>query len=338
MSAEGADKRVTVVDVAKKANVSTITVSRAFSSPQLVKKATRDLIYKVAAELNYTPNPFARSLKSNTSHIIGVVTDSTYNPVYAQVVKTLCNAADKYGYMVMMFETSGDAQKEQRAIEALFSYKVAGIVLSVAKDTHDYNPDYFDKAAKSNIPLVLLDRDVPMRSLPGVFLNNHEIGIKAGVYLNSMHIDKLLIIGGPESSIITQDRVGGICAALAESKTDHEVCYCSYTYEQARAMLMEYLKDYKAKGLKPFTHAVGINGPITLSAIGVFRSLGCKDLSYFSIDEVPYMNDFGYKIPCIYSDPVEWGECISKLLFKLIDHNNSPAFFDRMFIHGHLKE
>ena len=105
-------KKVTLSDVAKEAKVSPITVARAFSSPDLVKPQTRDLVFKVAAKLNYSPNAFARNLKTNSSPIIGVVTDSTYNPVYAQVVKTLYEEADKSGYIIIMFETAGNAARE----------------------------------------------------------------------------------------------------------------------------------------------------------------------------------------------------------------------------------
>ncbi len=325
-------KKVTLSDVAKEAKVSPITVSRAFSSPDLVKPQTRDLVFKVAAKLNYSPNAFARNLKTNSSPIIGVVTDSTYNPVYAQVVKTLYEEADKSGYIIIMFETAGNAERERKAMETLFSYKVAGIVLSVVNDSENYHPDYIQKARYNNIPLVLLDRDIKNENLPGVFLNNFEIGTKAGLYLSEETDKKILVIGGPQDSQITIERIAGIKESLAHNKISCDTIYANYSYDKAREIILNYLEN---KTRLPDI-IVGINGPISLAAIGVCRNLHLRDILFFSIDAVPYAKDFGYNVPCIYSDPTEWGLRVSELLFKLIEHDNSPRFFDRIFIYGKL--
>lgn len=325
-------KEVTIVDIAKLLQLSNITVSRAFSNPQLVKQETRELIYETAAKLKYRPNAFARSLKTNSSKLIGVVTDSTYNPVYAQVVKELCEKADKHGYTLMMFETAGNSLNEERALEALFSYKVAGIVLSVVHDVKGYKPSYVQRAKSYNIPLVLLDRDIDGYKLPGVFLNNYEIGVKAGNYLSAKKIQKLLIAGGPKDSLITQERIKGILSILEHRKINYEIVYTDYSYDRAREILTPYFENLK----DPISHFVGINGLISLSFIGLCRQFGINGVDCFSIDEVPYAKDFGFDIPCVYSSPFEWGRKISDLLFNLIDSDNSPEFNERLYVFGKL--
>ena len=323
-------KEVTIVDIAKYLQLSNITVSRAFSNPQLVKQETRELIYETAAKLKYRPNAFARSLKTNSSKLIGVVTDSTYNPVYAQVVKELCEKADKHGYTLMMFETAGSPLNEERALEALFSYKVAGIVLSVVHDVKGYKPSYVQRAKGYNIPLVLLDRDIDGYQLPGVFLNNYEIGVKTGTYLETKNIKKLLIAGGPKDSLITQERIRGILSILEHKKINYEIVYTDYAYDKSKEILSSYFEKLKDVP----SHFVGINGLISLAFIGLCRQYAVNNVDYFSIDEVPYAKDFGFDIPCVYSSPFEWGQKISELLFNLIDNDNSPKFNERLFVFG----
>ena len=324
------EKEVTIVDIAKYLQLSNITVSRAFSNPQLVKQETRELIYETAAKLKYRPNAFARSLKTNSSKLIGVITDSTYNPVYAQVVKELCEKADKNGYTLMMFETAGSSINEEKALDVLFSYKVAGIVLSVVHDIRGYKPSYVQRARGYNIPLVLLDRDIDGYRLPGVFLNNYEIGVKCGNYLAQKEIKKLLIVGGPEDSLITQERIKGILSILETKQVDYEIVYADYAYDKAKENLKTYFKTLP----NPPSHFVGINGLISLAFIGMCRQYGIKDVDYFSIDEVPYAKDFGFDIPCVYSSPFEWGQKISELLFNLIENNNSSKFNERLYVLG----
>ena len=325
------EKEVTIVDIAKYLQLSNITVSRAFSNPQLVKQETRELIYATAAKLKYRPNAFARSLKTNSSKLIGVVTDSTYNPVYAQVVKELCEKADKNGYTLMMFETAGSPVNEERALDALFSYKVAGIVLSVVNDVKGYKPSYVQRARSYNIPLVLLDRDIDVYRLPGVFLNNYEIGVKSGNYLAQKEIKKLLIVGGPEDSLITRERIKGILSILETKQVKYEIVYADYAYDKARETLKAY---FEAMHDDLPSHFVGINGLISLAFIGICRQYGIKSVDYFSIDEVPYAKDFGFDIPCVYSSPFEWGQKISDLLFNLIENNNSSKFNERLYVLG----
>lgn len=327
-------KASTIVDIARKAKVTNITVSRAFAHPEMVKKETRDKIFKIAKELDYKPNLFAKLLKTNESKIIGVVTDSTYNQVYADVVKKLCFESDKKGYSVMMFETNGNLDAEARAINALVSYKASGIVLSVVNDSKNYDPSYVDLVKAQNIPLVLLDRDIYTKSLPGVFLNNLELGIKAGQYLSSLDdIESVVIISGPKDSMISIDRVEGIKRVFNLSKVKHDILYTSYAYDKAKDDVYNFIKDL---GYIP-SIIVGLNGPMMMASIGVCRRLSIhRHMRYFSFDEVPYAKDFGYTVPCVLNSALEWGDKITKLLFTLIESNNDLASFDRVYINGKL--
>ncbi len=331
----GTAQKNTIVDIARLAGVSNITVSRAFSKPELVSRETREKIFAIAKQLNYSPNIFARSLKNNDSRIIGVVSDSTRNHTIMVAMQTLFAEADLRGYTVMMFDTHGSEEVEARAMETLFSYKVSAIVLSVVRDDPDYAPAYIRKAHQLNIPIVLFDRDFKKFSLPGVFLNNEEMGIKAGQYLQTRAYERMLIIGGPETSMITRGRVDGMLRTL-ESDIRVECFYTYYSYEQARPLIVEKLRQLGEKERPQCI--VGINGQISLAAIGACRLLGIhRKMEYFSFDEVPYAADFGYSVPCIANDLSAWGRSISEMVFKLIESGNSPLYFDRIQVQAYLK-
>jgi len=82
-------KSVTISDIAKRVGMTTITVSRALSKPDLVKPATLARILEVAREMDYVPNAFARGLKRSESLIIGVITASVDNPFYSEMIKAI---------------------------------------------------------------------------------------------------------------------------------------------------------------------------------------------------------------------------------------------------------
>ncbi|MGP2690134.1 LacI family DNA-binding transcriptional regulator, partial [Serratia nevei] len=115
-----ANPNATIVDIARRARVTNITVSRAFNKPELVKPETRERIHAIAKELNYVPNAFAQGLKSSSSQIIGIVTSSMYNPFYSGLIKTVSRIARQQGYQIMLFDTDGSEEAEMRAIQALF--------------------------------------------------------------------------------------------------------------------------------------------------------------------------------------------------------------------------
>ncbi|UAB73876.1 LacI family DNA-binding transcriptional regulator [Vibrio sp. SCSIO 43132] len=322
---------VTIIDIAEKANVTNITVSRAFNKPELVKPETRERILAIAREMNYSPNAFARTLKGSQSNIIGLVTDSTFNPVYSEITKTLCREAAAKGYSVMMFETDGSEEAEARAISVLFSYKASGILLSPVRDSQNYTPAYLEQAEAFNIPIVLIDRDIPNKNLPGVFLDNYEIGMKASQYLANFNEKSILIIGGPSDSEITQDRIAGLRKLLKKKNVDIQTIYSEYDYEKALPKIRD---AFQSLDFTP-ERIIGVNGLISLAAIKVARETNLNNVQFFSIDEVPNSDIFGFHVPCIVNDPRAWGKNVSEMIFGLVDGKEVEH---RLFVHGNLKE
>ncbi|UGA54864.1 LacI family DNA-binding transcriptional regulator [Vibrio sp. VB16] len=324
-------RNVTIVDIANMANVTNITVSRAFNKPEQVKPETREKILSIAKQLNYVPNAFARNLKNNQSKIIGVVTNSTFNPVYSIILKKLSLMADKKGYTVMIFETNGSEEVESRAINTLFSHKASAILLSVVLDKEGYTPEYLELANTYQIPIVLFDRDIPGSNLPGVFLNNIEIGVRSGKFLAKKNHSSFLIIGGPNESEITQDRISGLLGGLRIENEHISIINSDYSYDEA------YPTIYKA--IQSLTNMpdciVGINGMISMAILKSLQELGKKEVFVFSIDDMPYADVYGTKIPCISNHPLDWAEAVGKLIFDTI---NGTVSTRRVYIDSTLKE
>ena len=140
-------KSVTISDIAKRVGMTTITVSRALSKPDLVKPATLARILEVARELDYVPNAFARGLKRSESLIIGVITASVDNPFYSEMIKAISREAKKHGYTIMLVDTDELEELESKAVDTLLGYRVAGIILSPVSDEPSYQPDYLERLA-----------------------------------------------------------------------------------------------------------------------------------------------------------------------------------------------
>jgi len=118
--------------VAAKAGVSVATVSRAFNFPDKVTPATRELVERVARELNYVPNASARTLRTQRSRVLGVVLPTLLNPTFAECLQGIARAAVAGGYAIIPVTTGYRLDEEERAVHLLLAGNVDGLILVVS--------------------------------------------------------------------------------------------------------------------------------------------------------------------------------------------------------------
>lgn len=119
-------------NVATRAGVSAATVSRAFNFPDKVAPATRDLVERAARELGYQPNASARTLRTQRSRVLGVVLPTLLNPVFAECLQGIAQAAAASGYAIVPVMTRYEEAQEQQAVAQLLAANVDGMILVVS--------------------------------------------------------------------------------------------------------------------------------------------------------------------------------------------------------------
>ena len=124
---------VTLRDVAARAGVSAITVSRALNNSGYVSQETRARVLAVADELNYVPNAVASSLRSNKTQLFALLTEIT-NPFWAVVERSIEDAALEAGYGVILCNTAEDESREARYIDLLMRMRVDGIIIAPTRE------------------------------------------------------------------------------------------------------------------------------------------------------------------------------------------------------------
>ncbi|WP_417503441.1 LacI family DNA-binding transcriptional regulator [Marinomonas gallaica] len=310
-------KKATITDVARKVGMTTITVSRALNTPEKVKQETLKKILAAAHELHYVPNAIARNLKSQESRIIGLVTASIDNPFYAHTFKAINRIAKSHNYSLMLFDTDGSEELEQKAIETLMGYQASGIILSAVSDADDYTPAYLHKLELTQIPVVQIDRKISCSSFPGVYLDNFNSGYKAMKSLLSKGFQNILVLAGPKESCITIDRINGIQKALEDCTLPISLTikYGDYQKEKSKNAMLECIKS----GQRPEA-IFGLNILITIGAMEALQEakLGIDQAHIMSIDDIPYSNAFGRPIPCVHHDTYELGASAVSMLLELI--------------------
>lgn len=145
---------VTIKDVAKRAGVSTATVSHVINKTRFVSDATRELVENAIQELAYRPNSIARSFKTGQNLAIGVIIPDISNPFFATVIEEIETIASHHKYTIMIANTHENKARERNALEFFSRHIVDGILLA---STYD---NYMELAPflPSDIPLVFFDR------------------------------------------------------------------------------------------------------------------------------------------------------------------------------------
>jgi len=122
--------RATITDVANRANVARITVSRALNDPGTVSPDLRQRIEAAVAELGYVPNRHAGSLASATSSVVPLIVPSLSNAVFLEVIRGAQSLLEAEGYELLLGNTDYDVEREQKLMQTLLGWSPAGAIVS----------------------------------------------------------------------------------------------------------------------------------------------------------------------------------------------------------------
>ena len=199
---------VTVRDVAKVANVSAATVSRALSSPDLVAPHTRQRILDTARQLGYLPNAAARGLVTGRTGNLGLVVPDLENPYFASVTKGVQESALQGGYSVFVADSDEDPRTERELVRKL-APQVDGLILCSARMS-----DADLAACVGDTPVVLVNRQLD--GLLSIYVDDAEIVRQALEHLYALGHRHVGYAGGPAGSWSDRQRRNGIERAVPE--------------------------------------------------------------------------------------------------------------------------
>ena len=146
----------TISDVARRAGVSAMTVSRVVNGSGAIAPATRERVEAAIAELGYVPNALGRQLRSKRTRMVGLVLSDITNPFFTTIARGVEDLAREAGYHVVFCDTDESDAEERRAITALVERQVDGILLVPASQEVPTLP----LLAARRIPVVVLDRRI----------------------------------------------------------------------------------------------------------------------------------------------------------------------------------
>lgn len=206
-------KNISQRDIARILGVNVSTVSRALKGLPGVSEELRLEIISLAEKKGYRPNPFAMSLRYDTTHTIGIIVpDMSFNH-YAHIVKWIVAEAKKKGYMCVVTDSGDKYESEVECVEHLLNMRVEGIAVCLSQETTDYT--HLTQLRNRRIPLVLFDRVADI-GCSTVCANDVDSAKQATLHLIDGGARRIAFLGGPNQMKQTIDRKHGYLEALRE--------------------------------------------------------------------------------------------------------------------------
>ena len=207
--------------IAKKAGVSVATVSRVQNHPEIVAEATREKVQSVIDECNYTPNWFARGMNIGKAETIGIIVPDILNPSYMEIIKGIDEIMSESGYITLICDGSGDAQKEEESIDKLIKRNTDGLIIissSISKKK-------LLSIKSKGIPIVSIGESNACKEIDTVKIDYEKASYKATKHLIDIGYKKIAIINGPKEKKENALRLEGFKSALKNSNIKVEKHY-----------------------------------------------------------------------------------------------------------------
>ncbi len=208
------NRDVTIYDIARHLKISAATVSRGLNNNPAVSKNTRKKIAEAARKLGYQSNTFASSLRSKSTHTLGVLVPRLNSHFMSSVLAGMEKAANKHGYNLIIAQSLEEAENEKLNAETMFNKRVDGLLISLAYDTPNLN--HLEPFFKRNIPVVFFDRVQPHTSSISVVINNYEAAYNITSHLVEQGCRRIMHLGGNLLRNVYKDRFDGYRQALKD--------------------------------------------------------------------------------------------------------------------------
>jgi len=312
--------KITISDIAKKANVSTATVSRVLNNKSDVSDKTRKKIKKIIEEMDYNPSIIARGLSLNKTHTIGLIIPNITNPYFPEIAKAIESKAEKEGYSVILYNTDNDYEKEMKILKIMQQKQVDGLIVSLTEKTKDYINKLFSK----DFPIVQIDRKVIGLKCPSVITDNFLSGYKATKYLiDHSHTKIAHIVGLPDiqNSI---DRLNGYKQALE----DHNIeLNDKYIVQGDQTIESGYEEGKKLLQLKSTPTAIfSANDLMVIGVYNAAKELSINipsDISIIGHDNINISSIVNPTITTIDQPKYKMGEKATELLIDQLNGKNN---------------
>ncbi|HYW34874.1 MAG TPA: LacI family DNA-binding transcriptional regulator [Balneolaceae bacterium] len=321
------ESSVTLKHIAEALGYSTMTVSRALNDRPNVDDQTKKLIQEKARSMGYTPNHVAKSLVSRKTYTIGVVIPEITHAFFPEVVRGIEEVTNQFDYQLLLTNSNEQFEREKKAIRALRSKRVDGILISTSLTSEDY--DFYEKLIESGPKVVFFDRGIENLGASCVSVNDQASSQKITEHLIKEHdYQKIAHLSGPLHVSIGRARYEGYLNALKKHNipvNEQYIVKAGFQEEKGYKAMKELLKlpdEDRPEAV------VAVNDPCAIGAMDAIKenNLSIPD----DIALVGFTDDIRAKLlrpplTTVHQPAYNVGTRAAKKLIETIEDESEPA-------------
>jgi LacI family transcriptional regulator len=274
----------TIRDVARRAGVSTMTVSRVINSSGYTSQEARARVERAVVELGYVPNALARHLRSKRTRTVALVLSDLTNPFFTTIARGVEDVAAAHDFAVMFCNTDESESEEIEYLRMLIQRQIDGVLLVPAS-----NSGTSVRLLRSHrVPVVVVDRRIQSPLVDEVRSDSETGAYQLVRHLIDLGHRRIAMLTGRRNISTSADRVGGYQRALNEAGIvfdDRLVLYEGFGVDGGVSMARQLLD------LSPQPTALfAANNFIAFGAIRALREAGKHvpdDMSLVAFDDLP---------------------------------------------------
>jgi len=297
----------TIRDVARRAQMSVATVSRALNGFENVSEQARERIAAAVAELGYVPHAGARSLSLARNNAIGVVLPDLHGEFFSEIVRGMDREASRRGYLLLLSTLHAGGEKATNAMRAMRG-RVDGLIVMAPH----LGADELSAALPKGLPSILINTRAGAGQHPSIHLDN-AAGVRAVVeHLASLGRKRLIHIAGPADNIDAQEREAAFREAVAAHGLEGRIVGGDFEMESGETAIRRLL----AEAIE-FDAVFAANDNMAIGALEALRAAGKRvpeEIAVVGFDDIPLARHMG--ITTVRVRIAELGE---RALQRLVD-------------------
>jgi len=310
---------VTIKDIARELGISPSTVSRALKDHPDISPETKKAVNQLATKLNYQPNIVALNLRQSKTNTIGVIIPEIVHFFFSTIISGIEDVAYRAGYNVILTQSNESQAREMTDIKALFNSRVDGMLISVSRETTDF--DHIESILAKGLPIVFFDRVYKNAQLSKVIVDDFTGAKDATLHLIEQGCKRIAHIEGPPNLDISKERLEGYKEALADHgiKFQEElIAVCpSGTIEDGKEAALKLLE------LKKRPDAIfASNDPSAMGAMQAVKAKGLKipeDVAVVGFSNWLFSALMEPSLTTVDQPGFEMGQEAAKLLIRQIE-------------------
>lgn len=306
----------TIKDIAKLANVSYATVSRALNNKRGVKGETGRKIRKIAAELDYRPNAIARGLVKKQTHTIGLIIPDITNPFFPEVARGIEDGARDSGYSVFLCNTNWEIKREILYLNLLAEKRVDGIIIAPISN----QVDFLEKTLRGKIPVVYVSNAPRNTKNSFVVIDSIRGGFLATRHLIESGYKSIGFIGAQEDLVNISERLEGYKLALKEYGMEirqEQVRFGDFKRETGYRIIQRMIE------IDDYPRAVfAENDLLALGVIQGVKEMGLsvpEDIAVVGFDDIPFAAFPEVQLTTISQPKYEMGKSAVEIVLAKIE-------------------